>query len=181
VTPESQRRLALLAIVATLAVGWVVALRSSAVTPAANAAEPTARVTADRVPLCPFPRTLRAAFETAARDASIPPAMLYAVAKVESNLRANAESPVGARGVLQVMPATGRMLNLDVAEPRTNVLAGARYLRRLMDDLGSSDLALAAYNAGPAAVREAGGAPSLGVVRYVANVNELWRAHSGCR
>jgi soluble lytic murein transglycosylase-like protein len=79
------------------------------------------------------------------------------------------------------MPATAQMLNLDPAEPRTNVLAGARYLRRLLDELGSSDLALAAYNAGPSAVRAAGGAPSLGVLRYVANVNELWRSHAGCR
>jgi soluble lytic murein transglycosylase-like protein len=178
--PDTQRRLALLAIVGTLAVAWAVALRDTAGAGAANATPPT-RASAARAAPCPFPRELRSLFEAAALDASLPPAMLYAVAKVESNLRPDAESSAGARGLLQLMPATAQMLNLDPAEPRTNVLAGARYLRRLLDELGSSDLALAAYNAGPSAVRAAGGAPSLGVLRYVANVNELWRSHAGCR
>ena len=179
-TRQAQRRLFLLAIVGTLATGWHVAQRETSAT-AAAAAVASARPEVAPAAACPFPRDLRTVFEAAARDASIPPAMLYAVAKIESNLRPEAESPVGARGVLQLMPATGRMLNLDVTEPRTKVLAGARYLRRLLDELGSSDVALAAYNAGPSAVRAAGGAPSLAVLRYVANVDELWRAHAGCR
>ena len=62
---------------------------------------------------------------------TLPPAMLFAVAKVESNLAQNATSSAGARGLLQVMPATARALNLDPDEPRTNMLAGARYLRQL--------------------------------------------------
>jgi soluble lytic murein transglycosylase-like protein len=177
---ETQRHLALLAIVGTLAVAWAIALRDTAGAGAANTAAPRP-ARADPAAACPFPRGLRGAFEAAALDASLPPAMLYAVAKVESNLRPGAESSAGARGLLQLMPATARMLNLDAGEPRTNVLAGARYLRRLLDELGSSDLALAAYNAGPTAVRAAGGAPTAGVLRYVANVNELWRAHAGCR
>lgn len=129
---------------------------------------------------CPFSRSLRPAFEAAARDASVPPAMLYAVAKVESNLSAHAESEAGARGLLQLMPATGTSLALNIDEPTTNILAGARYLRQLLDRFGNTDLALAAYNAGPTAVARAGGAPWIGVQRYVANVNRLWYSVAGC-
>ena len=92
-----------------------------------------------------------------------------------------ARSEAGARGLLQLMPTTGAMLALDINEPSSNVLAGARYLRQLLDHFRSTDLALAAYNAGPTAVEEAGGAPSGTVLVYVANVTELWRSLAGCR
>lgn len=179
---ETSRRLALLAIVGAVAVGWAVAVQGTAVTPIASAAaSPQPSVSVARLPACPFPIKLRGAFESAARDASIPPAMLYAVAKVESNLRADAESSAGARGLLQVMPATAASLDLNVDEPRSNVLAGARYLRQMLDRFGSTDLALAAYNAGPTAVARAGGAPSTEVQRYIANVNAQWNSVAGCR
>lgn len=190
---ETQRRLALLAVVGTVAAGSVVALQSGSVTPVANAAASPpltqaqapapmlVSVSVARVAACPFPASLRSAFETAARDASIPPAMLYAVAKVESNLREDAKSAAGARGLLQVMPETAKSLALNVDEPSSNVLAGARYLRQMLDRFGSSDLALAAYNAGPTAVYLAGGAPSIGVQRYISNVNALWHSVAGCR
>jgi peptidoglycan DL-endopeptidase CwlO len=180
---ECKRRLAVLAAVAIVAIAWAAALNGTGVTPvaAAAAAPPQAVASARPTPWCPFPRALRGAFVKASRDASIPPAMLYAVAKVESNLHTDAESEAGARGLLQVMPATARSLDLDVNEPSTNILAGARYLRLLLDRFGSSDVALAAYNAGPTAVAMAGGAPSVAVQRYVLNVNELWHSVAGCR
>lgn len=185
---ETQRRLALLGIVGTVAVGWVAALQDTPVTtPVASAASTprvslaSSRVSVARVAACPFPKSLRGVFEAASLDASIPPAMLYAVAKVESNLRENASSAAGARGLLQVMPATARSLALNIDEPGSNVLAGARYLRQMIDRFGSSDLALAAYNAGPTAVTIAGGAPTIDVERYVANVNALWHSVAGCR
>ncbi len=182
---ETQRRLALLAAVAIVAVAWATGFNGAGVTPVANAAAATPK-TADatrvaRVARCPFPTTLNPAFEAASRDASIPPAMLWAVAKVESNLHMNAESAAGARGLLQVMPATATALNLNVDEPSSNVLAGARYLRQMLDRFHSSDLALAAYNAGPTAVAIAGGAPSIEVQRYISNVNQLWHSVAGCR
>jgi soluble lytic murein transglycosylase-like protein len=184
---ETQRRLALLAIVAIVAVAWATAFKGTGVTtPVALAAAstpkpavPVARVA--HVAPCPFPTALRSAFEVAAADASIPPAMLWAVAKVESNLRADVESSAGARGLLQVMPATATALDLNIDEPDSNVLAGARYLRQMLDRFHSSDLALAAYNAGPTAVTIAGGAPSIDVQRYISNVNELWHSVAGCR
>jgi soluble lytic murein transglycosylase-like protein len=131
---------------------------------------------------CPFPRALASSFRSAASSTGLPPALLYAVAKVESKFQIDARSSVGARGLLQVMPATAAALDLNPDLPQTNILAGARYLRQLVDRFGSVDTALAAYNAGPTAVDEAGGsAPSLGVVRYVANVDAIWHDVTGCR
>jgi soluble lytic murein transglycosylase-like protein len=178
---EVHRRLALLAVLGVLACTWTIAVQSPGVTDVANAAAaPAAPTTAARVPACPFPRALRGYFEAAAADADVPPAMLYAVAKVESNLRQDARSTAGARGLLQLMPATARSLALNADEPRSNVLAGARYLRQLLDRFDSADLALAAYNAGPTAVAAAGGAPSSDVVGYVSRVNAVWRSVAGC-
>jgi soluble lytic murein transglycosylase-like protein len=178
---ETQRRLALLAVVGVVAVLWAAAFQGTGVAPVASAAAATPKPTAAHVAPCPFPTALRSAFEVASADAAVPPAMLWAVAKVESNLHPDAESSAGARGLLQVMPATARSLDLNVDEPSSNVLAGARYLRQMLDRFHSSDLALAAYNAGPTAVTAAGGAPSIGVQRYVSNVNQLWHSVAGCR
>lgn len=177
---ETHRRLALLAAVGALAVAWTVVVESPGVADVASAASAPHRTSAVTLAPCPFPAPLRGMFESAADDANLPPAMLYAVAKVESNLHPNARSAAGARGLLQLMPATARSLDLNPDEPSSNVLAGARYLRQLLDRFDSSDLALAAYNAGPTAVAAAGGAPSLDVIRYVANVNAEWRSVAGC-
>lgn len=135
---------------------------------------------ATRDAACPLPAQWRPAFEAAARDTSLPLALLVAVGRVESNLRADAVSSAGARGLLQVMPATAAELGLDAATPHANVLAGARYLRGLMKRFGSTDLALAAYNAGPSAVESAGGAPTTATLTYVANVTALWHRLRGC-
>jgi peptidoglycan DL-endopeptidase CwlO len=174
----AQRRLALLLIVAVLSTTWAVALGGQGVPPIASAS--AAADVKPIVPGCPFPASLRPAFAVAARDSRLPPALLYAIAKVESNLRQDVRSAAGARGVLQVMPATARALALNPDEASTNVLAGARYLRQMLDQFGTTDLALAAYNAGPTAVAHAGGAPSFDVLTYVLNVNRIWHAHAGC-
>lgn len=129
---------------------------------------------------CPLPAKFRSAFENASRDTGLPLSMLVAVGKIESNLHANATSAAGARGLLQLMPSTAAALQLNVDEPDANVLAGARYLRQMLDRFNSTDLALAAYNAGPTAVQEAGGAPSPEVQTYVSNVTGLWRTLAGC-
>ncbi len=83
--------------------------------------------------------------------------------------------------MMQVLPSTAQELGLDADEPASNVLAGARYLKLLFNRFRSSDLALAAYNAGPTAVEDAGGAPTLGTLNYVANVTSTWRELRGCR
>jgi len=130
---------------------------------------------------CPIPQQFRGAFVLAARETHLPLALLTAVARVESEFQPGALSVAGARGLLQVMPTTAQELNLDADHPTENVLAGARYLRLQFDRFRSSDLALAAYNAGPTAVHEAGGAPSDETLTYVADVTAIWRSLAGCR
>ncbi|HWB22955.1 MAG TPA: lytic transglycosylase domain-containing protein [Gaiellaceae bacterium] len=179
--PETLRRLSVLGLVALASAG-AAALGASVgsattVTPPAMPRAPHVRLAAR----CPVPAKLRPAFEAAARDTKLPTSLLYAVAKIESNMKPDATSSAGAHGLLQLMPSTAAMLALDIDTPRTNVLAGARYLRQLLTEFGSNDLALAAYNAGPTAVAKAGGAPSGSVLSYVANVTEVWRSHAGCR
>jgi soluble lytic murein transglycosylase-like protein len=130
---------------------------------------------------CPVPSVYRPAFARAAHDTGLPLAMLVAVGQVESNLRADARSSADARGLLQVLPSTAAALNLDANRPASNVLAGARYLQQLLQRFHSTDLALAAYNAGPTAVAAAGGAPTAETLGYVNRVTALWRDLRGCR
>jgi peptidoglycan DL-endopeptidase CwlO len=130
---------------------------------------------------CPVPSAYRPAFAHAADDTGLPLAMLVAVGQIESQMTATARSSADARGLLQVLPSTAAALRLDVDRPASNVLAGARYLEQLLDEFHSPDLALAAYNAGPTAVAEAGGAPTQQTLDYVDNVTSLWRNLRGCR
>jgi soluble lytic murein transglycosylase-like protein len=132
-------------------------------------------------PACPIPAPFRSAFTTAAARTHVPLPLLVAVAYQESRMDPAAESRVGAQGLLQLMPATARELRLDAADPNTNVLAGATYLRRMLDRFPTADLALAAYNAGPSAVERAGGAPTSETAAYVADVTARWRLLRGCR
>ena len=129
---------------------------------------------------CPLPARFRPAFVAAAADARLPLALLYAVAKVESDLQPNARSSAGARGLLQLMPATAQSLRLDERDLASNVLGGARYLRQMLDRFNSTDLALAAYNAGPTRIEDAGGIPSGETAAYVERVTTIWRTVNGC-
>ena len=91
--------------------------------------------------------------DAAARRHGVDPDLVHAVIAVESGYRASAQSPAGAQGLMQLMPGTQRDLGVsDAFDPRQNVDAGVAYLRRLTDEFGTV-LALAAYNAGPGAVR----------------------------
>ena len=97
--------------------------------------------------------------DAAARRHGVDPSLVHAVIAVESGYRANAQSPAGAQGLMQLMPATQRQLGVsDAFDPRQNVDAGVAYLHRLTDEFGTV-LALAAYNAGPGAVRRYNGIP----------------------
>ena len=129
---------------------------------------------------CPIPQRFRQAFAYAARDTRLPLALLTAVARVESQFEPHVRSTAGAHGLLQVMPTTADELKLDESLPGENVLAGARYLRMLFDRFPSSDLAIAAYNAGPTAVDRAGGATTGETLTYVADVTSVWRSLEGC-
>jgi soluble lytic murein transglycosylase-like protein len=79
------------------------------------------------------------------------------------------------------MPATAKALATTPADPRANVLAGARYLGQLVNRFdGNVDLALAAYNAGPTAVEKLGRAPSLETLRYAKNVEARAASLAAC-
>jgi soluble lytic murein transglycosylase-like protein len=173
-------RLLCLMLVATLSGGVVV------VSGTASAGEPVVLQAPSALPMdrppnpCPLPRDLRDEFRTAAADTGLPLAMIVAVAKVESNLDADARSSAGAHGLLQVLPSTAAELELDPYHVGENVLAGARYLRQLLDRFQSTELALAAYNAGPAAVEREGARPNDETVAYVERVTSQWRRLVGC-
>jgi soluble lytic murein transglycosylase-like protein len=129
---------------------------------------------------CPLPARFRAAFEFASNKSGVPLSLLAAVAQEESNFQPNAVSHAGALGLLQVLPSTARELSIDLNSPSANVLAGARYLRRMLDRFDSPELALAAYNAGPTAVERAGGPPSEETRTYVDEVVQRWQKLVGC-
>ena len=170
-------RAAALALVLLTVVAESTRLESSdAKPPAARAA-----VLTPALPSCPVPERFGAAFAAAAARTGVPLSLLVATAYEESRMNPRARSDAGARGLLQLMPATARSLRLAGDDPAANVLAGALYLRQLIDRFGSVDLALAAYNAGPTAVEHAGAAPTLGTLRYVKNVQARASLLDGCR
>ncbi len=106
-------------------------------------------------------RQLRALIRQAARRHGVSADLIRAVVAVESGFDPRAVSPKGARGLMQLMPATAAELNVDnVYDPAQNLDGGTRHLRGLLDRFdGDVRLALAAYNAGSEAVRRLGGVP----------------------
>lgn len=107
------------------------------------------------------PSSLAPVFREAAEKYGVDPRLVVAVARRESAFDDRAVSPVGARGVMQLMPSTAEYLGVaDSFDARANVFAGTRYLRQLLDTFrGDLDLTLAAYNAGPGAVQKYRGVP----------------------
>ena len=95
----------------------------------------------------------------AARKHGVPEDLFLRLVQQESNWNPNAKSHKGAMGRAQLMPATARRLGVDPAVPKQNLEGGARYLAKQFRNFGSWRLALAAYNAGPQAVRKYGGVP----------------------
>jgi len=103
-----------------------------------------------------------ATLDQAALEAGLPSALLEALVWQESRWHPNAVSPKGAIGLTQLMPTTARELGVDPRDPTANLFGGARYLRSLLDHFdGDLVKALAAYNAGPRRVEQAGGIPPI--------------------
>ena len=121
---------------------------------------PLAMPPAPRLPLDPLdPAALyRSMIEQIAREVSVSPQLLRAVIRVESAYQPNAVSRKGAIGLMQLMPATAQRFGVRNAfDPQQNVRGGALYLKWLLEYFhGDLRLALAAYNAGEAAVVKAG-------------------------
>ncbi len=102
----------------------------------------------------------------ASRLSGLEERLIAAVVRAESGFDVGAVSPKGARGPMQIMPATGQELGLaDPFDPQANVEAGSRYLRQQLDRFGSLELALAAYNAGPGNVERFQGVPPFAETR----------------
>jgi soluble lytic murein transglycosylase-like protein len=111
----------------------------------------------------------------AARKHGLEPALVMAVIQAESRFLPQARSNRGAQGLMQINPVTARHLKLArPLDPQANLDAGVGYLARLCrEHQGNLRLALAAYNAGPAKVAEAGGVPDIPETRqYVDEVLE---------
>jgi len=120
------------------------------------------------------PRPFADIVEEVAGAAGVPAKLVHAVIQVESNYQERARSPKGAMGLMQLMPDTARQYAVaDPYDPRANIEAGTRHLRSLMDRY-PLNLALAAYNAGAAAVDRFGGIPPYAETRdYVARILRL--------
>jgi hypothetical protein len=118
-------------------------------------------------------RKILASIKLAANQLGLPASLIRAVVKAESNYQVRALSPAGAKGLMQLMPATAR--ELGVTNPYDidqNIRAGAQYLRNMLDRFdGDIHLALSAYNAGPGTVdRYAGNVPYAETRTYVQRV-----------
>ena len=113
---------------------------------------------------------------------NIDPRLLRAVIQAESGFDVRATSNKGAIGLMQLMPETARELRVrNPLNPWENIDGGARYLRQMLDTFnGNLRLSLAAYNAGPGAVKRAGGIPSYPETQnYVRTVLRHYRSYRG--
>lgn len=123
------------------------------------------------------------AIEAAARETGLEPELVLAVILQESGGNARAVSPRGARGLMQLMPATARELGVrDPHDPQDGIRGGARYLARMRERYdGDLTLALAAYNAGPGNVDRAGGQvpPFRETRQYVARITDMLHRLTG--
>ena len=113
----------------------------------------------------------------AAARHNVDPNLVRAVVKVESNFNSNAVSRKGAMGLMQLMPATARSLNVkNPFDPEQNVDAGVRHLKQLLENYGGDvNLTLAAYNAGSGAVARSAGVPRFAETQnYVRRITNLY-------
>lgn len=113
----------------------------------------------------------------AAARYQVDPRLVAAVAQTESGGNQEAVSPVGAIGVMQLMPETAAGLGVNPYDKQQNIEGGAKYLRQMMDTFGGDvQKAVAAYNAGPQAVKEYNGVPPYRETQdYVNKVLDIYR------
>ncbi|PKN57088.1 MAG: hypothetical protein CVU56_12685 [Deltaproteobacteria bacterium HGW-Deltaproteobacteria-14] len=114
--------------------------------------------------------------EEAARQYDLPEAFIKAIIRIESNYKYRAISPVGAQGLMQLMPVTGREMGVsDPWDPRQNILGGARLLRLLANrHRGDMVKVLSSYCSGSGAVQKKGGMPSEAAESYVRAVLDYY-------
>jgi peptidoglycan DL-endopeptidase CwlO len=118
-------------------------------------------------------------FSRAASRHGVDASLLAAMASQESSFNASAVSPAGAQGLMQFMPATAKGLGVNPLDPSSAIDGAARYLSSLTKQFGSTELGLAAYNAGPGTVSRYGGIPpyaeTQNYVRAVMSKAEAYR------
>jgi soluble lytic murein transglycosylase-like protein len=143
------------------------------------AADPKCRsVSWEKVPL--NTRAFRSEIQSASLYNAVDESLIRAIIHAESAYQADAQSPKGAQGLMQLMPSTQAELNVKKPfDPEDNIRGGARYLSQLLDQFdGDFELAAAAYNAGPAAVYKYGGVPPFDETQeYVRRVRILYRRY----
>ena len=112
-----------------------------------------------------------------AYEYGVDPKLARAIAIAESDMNQDEISPVGAIGVMQLMPETAEGLGVDPYDEGENIVGGVKYIRQMLDTFdGDVPLAVAAYNAGPAAVKRYGGIPPYAETRnYVGRVMDLFQ------
>ena len=117
-------------------------------------------------------RDFRPQVTSAGQRYEVSPALIDAIAHVESRYNPAAVSHTNARGIMQLMPGTARDLGVDASDPAANIRGGTAYLRALLNRFdGDLVRTIAAYNAGPGAVARSGGVPNYPeTIAYVASV-----------
>jgi len=123
-------------------------------------------------------RTFSHFIASAADKYGLHPALITAVIHAESNFKPTARSHAGAMGLMQINGVTAKYLGLkNIFDPNSNIEAGSRYLRELYSQFnGRIELVLAAYNAGPGAVKKYKGIPPYKETKkYVTKVLKLYR------
>jgi len=123
----------------------------------------------------PQPTTLDQIVRQAAAAHNVDPSLIRAVIKAESGGNAQATSPKGAMGMMQLMPGTARDLGVqDPYDPLQNVMGGTKYLKMLLSRYdGNRDLALAAYNWGPGNLEKSHRSMPRETVEYVARIKRF--------
>ncbi|MDI7214925.1 lytic transglycosylase domain-containing protein [Leptospira santarosai] len=108
------------------------------------------------------------------------PFLVQSIIKAESGFKADAISPKGAIGLMQLMPSTANLLGVDdPSDPAENVAGGTKFLSDLLNKYKNLDHALAAYNAGPKAVDHYGGIPPFKETKkYVEKVKKFYKDFS---
>ena len=113
----------------------------------------------------------------AARKYNVDPRLAAAIAQTESGCNQEAVSPAGAVGVMQLMPETAAGLGVNPYDKQQNIDGGVKYIRQMMDTFGGDvQKAIAAYNAGPQAVKDYNGVPPYRETQnYVNKVLDIYR------
>jgi soluble lytic murein transglycosylase-like protein len=159
----------------------------ASVMPFSTAPLPT---TANTLPPLPFSllekrNALKPTIQSASKANAIAPSLVEAVIRAESGYNSQAKSPVGALGLMQLMPATAKELGVEnPLEAKQNIEGGTKYLSQLMKKYdGNKSLAVAAYNAGPGAVDKYQGIPpykeTQAYVKKVLNYEAQFQAEQG--